>query len=545
MAGAGLLSALAVREVISRHYRYSVLVVVALVAVAVLMPFQDESGLHWSSAVTIVLAMGGRLVFVGDPRKDRLFLTLVFGVWLSSVAWSVSPVIAGSSVSFAHPTTWGIILWLGVFIVGKTTFALGAIERRYQALFDGAPIGLLSGDFRAVGRWLEGVPVASVDELRDYLDSHPDELAKAIRLVRVGDVNPAALAMVGAESRNAFLHLILNTTEFAVGAFVELLVAIWEQKTIVDVYFTGTKVTGEELRVRLRSSFSEMEGGGLQLAGGLSAITDVTALWNATASKDELLASVSHQLRTPLTAIVGFTNELLEGPQLVSEAERTQMLSIVAEEAESMKHLIEDLLIASRPDTSNLILRMSPISLAPYLGIWSANRTVAAPAEGLRFGDCDITICADPLRLGQIIRNLIANASSHGGDDITIEASTVGGMPVITVSDNGPGIQAELESTAFEPYQTTVHDSSQLSSLGIGLSVSRKLARAMGGDLTYVRRGGCTEFRLALPAPDGTPPGGETPLAACPGCNLAGTCTWGLGIQAPDITPSSITKTAA
>jgi signal transduction histidine kinase len=100
----------------------------------------------------------------------------------------------------------------------------------------------------------------------------------------------------------------------------------------------------------------------------------------------------------------------------------------------------------------------------------------------------------DPLRVRQVIRNLLRNAHRHGGPTRTLRTATQDGAVLIQVRDDGPGVSDQVIERLFEPYS---HDD-RSGSLGIGLAVSHKLARAVGGDLVYRREGGITVFELEL-----------------------------------------------
>jgi signal transduction histidine kinase len=105
----------------------------------------------------------------------------------------------------------------------------------------------------------------------------------------------------------------------------------------------------------------------------------------------------------------------------------------------------------------------------------------------------------DPVRVRQIIRNLLTNAIRYGGDRITIDIVGLGDTAVMAVSDNGPGIPPSEQDRIFEPYQIAHDPGSQPSSVGLGLAVARRLARLMEGSLTYERTGTISVFELTLP----------------------------------------------
>ena len=106
---------------------------------------------------------------------------------------------------------------------------------------------------------------------------------------------------------------------------------------------------------------------------------------------------------------------------------------------------------------------------------------------------------ADPSRVRQIVRNLLTNAIRYGGEDISVVVRSADGRSTICVCDNGKGIPLEQRDLVFEAYEQGRTDSPVSGSVGLGLNVSRRLARLMGGDLTYRYEDGISTFALSLP----------------------------------------------
>jgi signal transduction histidine kinase len=111
-------------------------------------------------------------------------------------------------------------------------------------------------------------------------------------------------------------------------------------------------------------------------------------------------------------------------------------------------------------------------------------------------------VWADPSRTRQIIRNLITNAVRYGGDRVTVEAVEGDQRTVLTVTDDGPGVDPAQWESIFEPYQRAHEAPTQPASIGLGLTVSRQLARLMDGDLVYGFGERGSVFTLTLPASD-------------------------------------------
>lgn len=213
-------------------------------------------------------------------------------------------------------------------------------------------------------------------------------------------------------------------------------------------------------------------------------------------SKDELVASVSHELRTPLTTVVGMAQELHDRYESFDESERRDLLDLIVSQSTEMAELIDDLLVAAREDVGMVNIDAREMSvgdeIAGVLDRWSG---LTAKYEGGQ----SMLVRADPFRFRQIMRNLLANADRYGREPVVIEISRSDVMGLVTVRDGGEPLPAERWESIFEPY-TRAHERPGVpASVGLGLTVSRQLARLMGGDLVYSGADGHSTFTLELP----------------------------------------------
>jgi signal transduction histidine kinase len=218
-------------------------------------------------------------------------------------------------------------------------------------------------------------------------------------------------------------------------------------------------------------------------------------------SKDRFVASVSHELRTPLSAVLGFAEELRSNAGSFRGDELTGMLELIADQSQEMADMVEDLLVSARAD-------IGKISIDPQDVFLRAQAETVLASLGST-GDKSIHVMggrgkvwADPSRTRQIIRNLLTNAIRYGGEQVTVEAVEGERSTVLTVSDDGPGIDPAQWDSIFEPYHRAHEATTQPASIGLGLTVSRQLARLMGGDLVYEHGEDGSAFYLTLPAAD-------------------------------------------
>ncbi|MDX1450103.1 MAG: histidine kinase dimerization/phospho-acceptor domain-containing protein, partial [Acidimicrobiia bacterium] len=216
-------------------------------------------------------------------------------------------------------------------------------------------------------------------------------------------------------------------------------------------------------------------------------------------SKDEFIASVSHEIRTPLTAVRGFAELLADSSHPLSDEERQEMVDSIASESADVGDIVEDLLVAARSDIDQLSVSIRPVNLTKLVEEtvtrirWEDTQVDVDLPEGVR-------VKADPLRLRQILRNLLVNSVRYGGPHVRLVGRVEDGFVSFAVMDDGSGVDPSLAEEIFAPYRRA-HDRTGLpGSVGLGLSVSRRLARLMGGDVTYSVEDSWPTFTLRLPA---------------------------------------------
>ncbi len=216
-------------------------------------------------------------------------------------------------------------------------------------------------------------------------------------------------------------------------------------------------------------------------------------------AKDQFLAKISHDLRTPLASVLGFTVLLVDEWEEFTTPERIEMIATISEAASELGELFEDLLVMARAEIETLVFTRERVDL-----VFSASRAARIMTNAdvvVDFVGQDEPAYAllDQMRLDQILRHLLSNAVLHGGERREIDAGRCDAVAWIEVRDNGEGVPSSerlWENKASHDSPSTFSNSMPV---GIGLSVSRKLARKMVGDLTYRHDSGWTTFRLEFP----------------------------------------------
>ncbi|MDJ0665417.1 MAG: HAMP domain-containing sensor histidine kinase [Acidimicrobiia bacterium] len=216
--------------------------------------------------------------------------------------------------------------------------------------------------------------------------------------------------------------------------------------------------------------------------------------------KDRFLASVSHELRTPLTVVSGLAYELHDKPANFAAEEQHSLLAMLLEQTNELTGIVEDLLIAARSDIGKVAIHYEQVDLGAEVRSAMETSGVSGPVAGK-----PATAHADAQRVRQILRNLLTNAKRYGGPEIRIEFAEGIGWVEVVVADNGEGVPRTKRESIFEPYHSAHSPGTDVSSVGLGLFISRNLAAAMGGDLAYARDGAWSRFRLRLQSANGTP----------------------------------------
>jgi signal transduction histidine kinase len=159
--------------------------------------------------------------------------------------------------------------------------------------------------------------------------------------------------------------------------------------------------------------------------------------------------------------------------------------------------MVEDLLTAARLEAEALTI--SPTKVDPEGIVESVIGPWRRSGHDIVVDLAPATVVADPLRLRQILRNLISNAVKHGGEHVAVVGLHTSGGYAWSVIDDGPGVPEEIAGRLFERY---IHDGRRAllaGSVGLGLNIARSLAEAMDGSLEYFRHDGTTWFTLVSP----------------------------------------------
>ena len=222
--------------------------------------------------------------------------------------------------------------------------------------------------------------------------------------------------------------------------------------------------------------------------------------------KTEFLASMSHELRTPLSAILGFADLLLTSPKESLSARARESLERIKRNGDHLLTLISDVLDLAKAETGRIDVRAAPVNVALLARACFAEIESLAQGKDVRrvidTGDESIETMTDAQRVRQILLNLLANAikfTEHGEISLTVRASS--SEVRVAVRDTGIGIPAHAMNELFQDFhQLEAGDGRRDEGTGVGLALSRRLARALGGEIeARSHEGHGSTFTLVLP----------------------------------------------
>jgi K+-sensing histidine kinase KdpD len=216
--------------------------------------------------------------------------------------------------------------------------------------------------------------------------------------------------------------------------------------------------------------------------------------------REELVANVSHDLRTPLASIIGTIKTLRRTDAEIDARTFELLLATADDQAERLELLVEDILELNRMSHGSPALQVERLDARELIDTVlhqlavPADRPVEVAVEG------EVAIDGDRRRLVQLLTNLAENALRHGRGRIILAAAATSDAVEISVGDEGDGVPQWHEQDIFEPFS---HASTRADSTGLGLSIARAVAEAHGGSLRYepASTGRTHRFVLQLPAP--------------------------------------------
>ncbi|GIM63936.1 hypothetical protein Aau02nite_07250 [Amorphoplanes auranticolor] len=284
-------------------------------------------------------------------------------------------------------------------------------------------------------------------------------------------------------------------------------VSVEQPKTVAEL--TARRRDGDQRRLRLAHSAVFTAG---LLVRDVVVISDLTREYRTERLKSDFIAMVSHELRTPLTPIIGYVDLLRSRGERMTPQKRLDALNLIGDRAGHLSRLVEDLLLASRfgdnPDDVSLQVSEGTHDLDALAT--QAARDLGSQRVVLDLPPGPVPAHCDDGRALQVLANLIGNGLKYSAEDteVTVGMRLDGTRVHVDVRDRGRGIPADQLAKVFDKFHR-VEDPMTMSTsgTGLGLFIARRLARAMGGDVTVVSTlNSGSVFTLSLNRANAEPP---------------------------------------
>jgi len=360
----------------------------------------------------------------------------------------------------------------------------------------------------AIGHLVLGVGILFVNRERGVSALLVDEGAAGVltrRLLPAALIAPVILGLIRIVGETAgFYETEFGVSLFAVSSIVTfVLLVLWSARVLRDSDRERVDLLALEQHARAIAERARNEA---EIARAEAE--------RANTIKTDFLAVMSHELRTPLTAIMGYEELLSDGiTGPVTELQRQQLGRINAS-ARHLLGLIDEILTFARVDVGRERVRWESMSVNQTLRDAAALIEPMASTKKLKYViellDEDQAIQTDGTKFRQMLVNLLSNGIKFTEKgEVRLASSVANGMLEIRISDTGVGIDADHIEYVFEPFWQAEQSATRKSGgTGLGLSVTRKLARLLGGDVTVASRAGAgTTFLLTIPL---LAPAGET-----------------------------------
>ena len=272
------------------------------------------------------------------------------------------------------------------------------------------------------------------------------------------------------------------------------------QRIEVDLHVRGRDHTYVLKPVPLR------QGDGASF-GTILILQDITFLRDKDRARTNLVATLSHELKTPLTSLA-LSAELLERGKENLDIKQRDLLASINEDLARIRYLADDLLNLARGEAGTITVRSLPVDISEL--VRAVTRAFALQFEQKHVAlttDVNVvmsTIRADPVKLSWVLSNLIANGLRYtqSGGGVSISTESHNGKVWVKVADTGPGIPAQIRDYLFERYAQWTINGAAPGSAGLGLAIAKEIVEAHGGRIfveSTVGEGSC--FTIELPAP--------------------------------------------
>jgi signal transduction histidine kinase len=461
-----------------------------------------------AAGLVLLLIRGGghhRTAALGEAAIVTFAFALFQWVWIVDGILDGGGSTASRAVTAAYPMMDVVLLagLAGFFVTAAwrapafvllvaSVFALLVADEVYGVDFN----AYKSGDWTDLG-WLLSYILWAAAAL------HPSmkELSQPRRRRSYLRVHPVRIALLAAALLSAPFVLLVQYLRDAPLNVPAIVIAATAISIFVLLRLVGILRALERLRERERSARADAEQAQMLLAMQNDQLVEADKL------KDEFVALISHDLRTPLTSIIGYVELSLEDVPPPLDDERRGYLQIVSRSSERLLRLVDDLLFVARLQAGRLILERSDLDLCTIAAQAAQEARPRAEAKQLELefiGGSPVMIEGDKGRLFQLLDNLISNAIKFTpeGGRVEVRVAPSGGMAMLEVSDTGIGLGPDEAELVFDRFfRSSRVVAQQLPGTGLGLFIARAIVGAHAGTIVASTRDeGGTTFHVELPA---------------------------------------------
>jgi signal transduction histidine kinase len=417
--------------------------------------------------------------------------------------------------------------------------ALRSSEQRYRTLFENSPTALWEEDFSRVWQYLEGLRQTGIDDFGIYLQEHPEEVLRCVDLVEVTEANQAAMDLYATRDLAEFRRVSnQNVKERTSDVFKDALVAVAEGVREFGFEYATASALGEERFLQL--TWSVAPGCERPFSKVLVSVVDLTERKKAEdavrraelqlrryseeleqmvtdrtvriqelerqrgeseklAATGRMAARIAHEINNPLAGIKNAF--LLVRDTMDKQHPHFAYADLIEKEIDRIANIIRRMFDLYSPDRLKAFPQNITDAVRDVAGLLDSTCRAAGVELRIEVPSTPITIKSPSGYINQILFNLIQNAieASKPGDVIKVSSEVKSNSIILSVIDQGRGIPKEAAGQIFEPFFTT-KDETDTPGLGLGLSVSKGMAEAMGGSITFKSQpSGGTLFALTLP----------------------------------------------
>jgi two-component system phosphate regulon sensor histidine kinase PhoR len=353
------------------------------------------------------------------------------------------------------------------------------------------------------------------EQLQQHIDRITADNAKTVAILagmvegvvavdsqeRIVHVNSAAESILGIAARDALGKRIWEATRVR-----EVSSSISDAMEKHQVSVGEARIPSPHKEQVIQTIAAPLRNAAGELDGAIVVLHDVSELRQLEKVRRDFIANISHELKTPLAAIRGLVETLIDDPEMERET-HDRFLAKIRDQSSRLSNLVVDLLTISRLESDESSLEFEPIDLRGPIA--DSHRALLPHAETARLvvearlPDEPVVVRGDVEALRELVDNLLGNAIKYTppGGRVDIRLAVEGASAILEVEDTGIGISPEDQSRVFERfYRVDKARSRQMGGTGLGLSIVRHVALAHGGNVSVrsaERRG--TTFRVQIP----------------------------------------------